>query len=296
MRRASPWSVPLALAVLVAATTPVSLAHAAKFRILVGNDDGIGAEGVAELVAVLAADPSLEVAVYAPAANQSGTGDRFTTGPLTVTPASTAGGFPGFAVAGFPADGILFGVLQGLAQHPDLVITGINEGQNVGDLVNISGTVGAALWAARLGIPAFAVSQGIGDGIDYEAAAHYTYELVNLYRGSATFRSRLGGGRAPAKILNINFPTCTTGTLRGVRAVALGRIQQVVGYEPGSGTDVWNPVVQSTGFGSNDCSSTLRNPTTDLEAMNNGFASVTPLNADLADDGLIRPLVRFVQR
>lgn len=297
MSKRNRWTSIVALSAVIAMSA-ATFADAARFRILVGNDDGVGAEGIAELVSVLAADSSLDVAVFAPATNQSGTGDRFTTGPLTVTQASTAGGYPATSVQGFPADGILFGVLQGLPQRPDLVITGINEGQNVGaDVVTISGTVGAALWAARLGIPAFAVSQGVGANIDYEAAAHYTYRLVNLYRGSATFRSRLGGGtRGPAKVLNINFPTCTTGSLRGVRAVTLGRVQQVTGYEQDGSSDVWDPVVVRTPIGSNDCDSTLRTPTTDLEAMNNGFASVTPLNADLSSDGLIRPIARFVQR
>jgi 5'-nucleotidase len=285
-----------ALAILIAATLASSVAHAAKFRVLVGNDDGVGAEGIAELVSVLTADPSLDVKVFAPATNQSGTGDRFTTGPLTVTQTTTAGGYPATSVAGYPADGVLFGILQGLEQRPDLVVTGINEGQNIGDLVTVSGTVGAALWAARLGIPAFAVSQGLAPTIDYEAAAHYTYKLVNLYRGSAAFRSKLGGGaRGPAKVLNINFPTCVTGSLRGVRAVPLGRSTQVTGYEQQGSGDVWNPVVLRTPLGSTNCDSDLRNPTNDLEAMNNGFASVTPLDADLANDGLIRPIVRFVQ-
>jgi len=282
---------------LLAAIVASGVAHASKFRILVGNDDGVGAEGIAELVSVLANDPSLEVAVFAPATNQSGTGDRVTTGPLTVDAATTAGGYPATAVVGFPADGVLFGILQGLPRRPELVITGINEGQNIGDLVNISGTVGAALWAARNGIPAFAVSQGLGPNISYEAAAHYTYDLVNQFRGNATFRSRLGGGRrGPAKVLNINFPTCTPGRLRGVRAVPLGRAQVVVGYDRQGGTDVWNPVLERTPVGSNDCDSTLRFPATDLEAMNNGFASVTPLDTDLGNDDLVRQVLRFVQR
>jgi 5'-nucleotidase len=285
-----------ALTILLAVTLAASAAHAAKFRVLIGNDDGYAGEGINELVSVLTADSSLEVSVFAPATNQSGTGDRYTTGPLRVTSVTMANGYPANAVAGYPADGILFGVLQGLPQRPDLVVSGINEGQNIGDLVTISGTVGAALWAARLGIPAFAVSQGLASPINYEAAAHYTYKLINTYRTSATFRSRLGGGsRGPAKVLNINFPSCLQGSLRGVRAVAIGRAQEVVGYTQQGSSDVWDPVVQRTPLGSTNCNSTLRNPTTDLEAMNNGFASVTPLNIDLTSDGLIRPLVRFVQ-
>lgn len=281
-----------ALAALLAASTP---ALAAKFRVLVGNDDGVKAEGVAELVRVLSADPSLEVSVYAPATNQSGTGDRFTNGPLEVTPSSTSGGYPAFSVAGFPADGILFGILQGLPQRPDLVVTGINEGQNVGDLVNISGTVGAALAAIRLGVPAFAVSQALGPNISYEEAARYTYQLVSKYRGNATFRSRLRGANGRPKILNINFPTCATGSLRGVRAVPLGRTQVVTSYEQSTEDDVWIPTVVRTPVGSTNCDSSLRVPANDLEALNNGFASVTPLNSDLTNEGLIKPVARFVE-
>jgi 5'-nucleotidase len=282
---------------LVVALGAPPTAFAARFRVLVGNDDGVGAPGIAAVVSALAADPSLEVSVFAPATNQSGTGDRFTTGPLTVLPATTASGHPAFSVGGFPADGMLFGVLQGLPSPPDLVVTGINAGQNIGELVNISGTVGAALWAARLGIPAFAVSQGLGQNISYEAAAQYTVRLVNTYRSNASFRVKLRGGAAGrAKVLNVNFPTCVTGTLRGVRAVSLGRSQQVVGYDAATAANVWNPIVVSTPLGSTDCDSTLKKPTTDLEAMNNGFASVTPLNSDLTNDALLPEIVRFVEQ
>jgi 5'-nucleotidase len=157
MRRRNAW-LTVGAAVVAATLAGATPALAGKFRVLVGNDDGVGAAGLSELVKVLTADSSLEVSVFAPATNQSGTGDRFTTGPLSVMSAQTADGYPAVAVEGFPADGILFGLLQGLPRKPDLVITGINQGQNIGDLVNLSGTVGAALTAARLGVPAFAVS------------------------------------------------------------------------------------------------------------------------------------------
>lgn len=271
-------------------------ATAAPFRILVTNDDGVGAAGIAALVRALTRNPSLEVSVYAPESNQSGTGDMFTTDPLEVVPATTADGYPAFAVDGFPADGVLFGVLQGLGARPNLVISGINQGQNIGELVNISGTVGAALTAARMGIPAFAVSQGLGADIDFEAAAAYTANLVTRFRASAGFRSLLRVDDRRARVLNVNFPTCTSGTLRGVRAVPLGRSRVVFGYEPGAASDVWDPLVVTTPLGSNDCTSTLKRPRNDLDAMNNGFASVTPLDADLTSEGVLPELARYVER
>src|SRR3954471_22267689 len=178
MMRRHGWLAVLALGFAFAIAAPQTVL-AAKFRVLVGNDDGVGAPGLAAVVRALTADSSLEVTVYAPATNQSGTGDSITTGPLTVMQAATADGYPAVSVAGFPADGLLFGVLQGLTEKPDLGVSGINAGQNVAALVNISGTVGVGLWASRLGIPAFAVSQALGPDISYEEAAQYTRRLVN---------------------------------------------------------------------------------------------------------------------
>ncbi len=286
----------LALVLCVAALVPRA-ALAAPFRVLVGNDDGVGAEGIAALVSALTRDSSIIVDVYAPLRNQSGTGDRYTTGPLPVMSSMTADGYPAFAVDGFPADGILFGVLQGLLPaRPDIVVTGINEGQNIGELVNVSGTVGAALTAARLGIPAIAVSQGLGPNIDYEEAARFTAQLVSRFRVNATFRRlfRIAPGRA--RVLNVNFPTCTTGELRGIRVVPLGRGRQVVGYDQQGTSDVWDPILVERPFGSNDCDSQLRRPVDDIEAMNNGFASATPLNPDLTSDDVLGQFVRFVER
>jgi broad specificity polyphosphatase/5'/3'-nucleotidase SurE len=142
------------------------------------------------------------------------------------------------------------------------------------------------------------VSQGLGSGLTYDDAADYTAALVDRFRSTFSLRRLLRPppGRSNARVLNINFPTCTSGSLRGVRAVVLGRAQQIVGYDPApGGQDVWQPVVQNTPIGSNDCTSVLVNPKTDLEAMSNGFASVTPLNADLTNDGILPLIDRFVE-
>lgn len=300
MTRFARSRVALALSFVIAlcvATLASRAAVAAPFRVLIGNDDGVGAEGIAALVSALTRDSSIIVDVYAPLENQSGTGDRYTTGPLPVMSSMTADGYPAFAVDGFPADGILFGLLQGLPPaRPDLVVSGINEGQNIGELINISGTVGAALTAARLGIPAIAVSQGLGPNIDYEEAARFTAQLVSRFRVNATFRRLFRISPTRARVLNLNFPTCTTGELRGVRVVPVGRGRQVVGYEQEGSSDVWNPILLERPYGSNDCDSRLRRPVDDLDAMNNGFASATPLDPDLTSDEVLTQFVRFVER
>jgi 5'-nucleotidase len=200
------------------------------------------------------------------------------------------------AVAGFPSDTVLFAVLE-LGLDPELVVSGINEGQNVAEITLLSGTVGAARTAARFGIPAFAVSQGLSSAIDYDEAAAETASFVELFRTDASFRRLMEGasGAPSARILNLNYPTCEQGSLRGLRLVGLGQTRTVVGYEPGPDPDEWVPQIQSNGFGSTDCRSTLENPTTDLEAMNNGFASATPLAPDLEDEAALRAFARFIE-
>jgi 5'-nucleotidase len=287
-RAASLASLLIAAALFVAAP-----AHA--LRVLVTNDDGIGAEGIAVLVEELARNPELEIDVVAPAQNQSGTSDRFSDVPFSVTDSETARGFPGKAVAGFPSDTVLFAVRE-LGLQPDLVVSGINAGQNVAELTLVSGTVGACRTAARFDIPSIAVSQGIAANIRYDEAAQATASIVELFRTSSSFRRLLQGaqGTDTARILNLNFPTCEQGSLRGLRVVELGQTREVVGYQPGTEPGVWVPEIQSNGLGSTDCRSTLNDPRTDLEAMSNGFGSATPLGPDLAEESVADALARFL--
>src|SRR4030095_9591691 len=98
------------LTVLVACASSVGAAPLTPMRVLVTNDDGVGAPGIDALVQQLAANPNLQVTVIAPATSKSVTGDNTPTGSINVSPSSTAGAFPATAVAGFPADTVLFGV------------------------------------------------------------------------------------------------------------------------------------------------------------------------------------------
>lgn len=282
------------LALLLAAP----LLHAAPahaLRVVVTDDDGIGAEGIAVLVEELAKNPELELHVVAPAENQSGTSDRFSDVPFAVTDSETSRGFPGKAVDGFPSDTVLFAVRE-LDLQPDLVVSGINAGQNIAELTLVSGTVGACRTAARFGIPSIAVSQGLAAGITYDEAAKATASIVELFRTNSSFRRLLQGapGTDTARILNLNFPTCLEGSLRGLRVVDVGQTREVTGYEPGTEPNVWVPQIQSNGLGSTDCRSTLNDPQTDIEAMSNGFASATPLGPDLAEEGVAAAFARFL--
>lgn len=288
---------------LVACAASAGAAPLSPMRVLVTNDDGVAAPGLDALVQQLVANPNLEVTVIAPAANQSGTGDNITTAPIDVTPSSTAGAFPATAVAGFPADTVLFGVLQALPQPPELVVSGINRGQNAGqEVVDVSGTVGAALTAARLHIPAIAVSHGItfSSASQYTESAIYAAGLVERFRVSRAFRAKMSSrsGARFALVMNVNFPSCTSGSTRGVLLVPMGPLTQITGYTlTGSvgSTQTFTPAMTSINPFVGNCLSTLAEPTTDVEGLANGFATLTPLNPDLTVSQKIRAF-RFLVR
>ena len=154
-------------------------------RILVTNDDGVGAPGINATVEALTALPHTKVTVVAPLTNQSGTGAKVTAGTLTATNATTAGGYPAKAVAGYPADTIIWAIDDhGISERPNLVVSGINFGENIGPLASLSGTVGAAETALARGIPALAVSQGVDNGQspDFSQGARYLVAWVQSHR------------------------------------------------------------------------------------------------------------------
>ena len=101
---------------------------------------------------------------------------------------------------------------DGLGWVPDLVISGINKGQNIGPLVEISGTVGAARTAARAGYPALAASQGIGDPIDYASGVQRVLNWVDSFQADPA-------SAAKPSVTNLNIPTCATGEIHGMAAV-----------------------------------------------------------------------------
>jgi 5'-nucleotidase len=219
-------------------------------RILVSNDDGIGAKGIDALVMALRMLPNTEVTVVAPKDNQSGTGSKTTEGEVAVAEATTLSGYNGIAVSGYPSDAVIYALDKGgMSTRPHVVITGINEGANIGPLVNISGTVGAARAAAQRGIPALASSQGLATEPDYPSGVKYVLEWL------AEHRAALLDGTAPVTVTSLNIPTCASGSIRGVVEV---------------------PTAADAGgrelFTSN-CESTTPAPTDDVDGFSNGYAT-----------------------
>ena len=237
-------------------------------RILVTNDYGTGAEGIDVLVEALLANPNNILVISAPDGDRSGTGDQ--TGPsqqcgdLTVTPAATLSGRAATAINGCPADAVNYALdeLYPADQPPHVVVSGSNGGQNVGELVarQFSGTVGAAKTAARRGIPALAVSQGRpaqGGVYDYPAGVDSALAWLADNRRLLQTRSVV-----PSDVDNINAPSCSEGTIRGT-IVGLPLAEDATGA-----------------FEFQDCTSTLEDPADDIEALLNGFITVTKVPLD----------------
>jgi len=235
------------------APASTTTAEPVSLEILVTNDDGYAADGIDVLVEALRGLPGVTITVVAPETNQSGTGSKVTPGTLTATVDKTKSGYPATAVDGFPADAVAYGLSRVLTEKPDLVVSGINQGQNLGPIAAISGTVGAAKAAATAGIPALAVSQGIAAEPDYATAASLVVEWVTAQRDA------LLAGTAAADIVNLNVPTCPVGSVQGVRQVPLAA--EAGGYDVPS-----------------DCTSTAHGLITDVTAFAAGFATATELD------------------
>lgn len=229
--------------------------HPNPLQILVSNDDGYANSGIDHAVEALRTLPNVEVTVSAPATNQSGTGGSTSPDPLTATDVTTHSGYPAKAVQGFPADAARYG-LQYLHVNPDLLVSGINDGQNLSvPVTNFSGTVGAARVGGREDIPSVAISQGSGSPPNFDAGADALMAWVDDFllgrAGPALFQS----------VVNINIPTCTSGSVRGPVFVPAAP-----NFASG------NPIT-----GVPNCQSTLTNPVDDIQAFLNGFVSVSSI-------------------
>jgi len=223
--------------------------------ILVTNDDGIGAPGIDNLVNALIALDDVVVRVVAPAENQSGSSDKTTDGEVVWEDSATVSGVSGTAVFGFPADAVRV-ALDELGIVPDLVVSGVNQGQNVGPFARLSGTVGAARFAARAGYPAVAGSAGVPRDADFGAATALIVAWIEDNRSALA-----NGSVSTENVTSFNVPECTAGSIRDLVEV---------------------PLADSVPAGANvfvtDCSVEPDSPpTSDVDAMIKGFAAVTPV-------------------
>lgn len=235
-------------------------------RILLTNDDGIFAKGIEALYTRLKQDN--DVVVVAPETEQSAVGHAITfLNPLRVKPVQRNGVFFGYALDGTPADCVKIAVTELMKPPPDIVVSGINMGANVGVNVIYSGTVSAATEAAVLGIPSIAVSIDSFNTTDFSAATQFIPKLLQRVEKR---------GLPPGVSLNVNVPCIPAEEVRGVRITHQGKMRCVESYDrrvdPRDHVYYWlcNTAVLSD-----------HNAYADSCAIAQGIISVTPIHHDL---------------
>jgi len=234
---------------------------APRMRLLLSNDDGYQAEGLATLALALA--DLADITIVAPDRNQSGVSHALTL-DMPLRAGRTREGI--YYVSGTPTDCVHLAITGLLEQEPDMVIAGINHGANLGDDVLYSGTVAAAVEGRFLGLPAIAIS----------LAGEHRY-LDTAGQAIRSLFQHLARSPLPAQtVLNINVPDIPWQELRGFRATRLGyrhRAEPVV-----ESTDPKGRPIYWVGAPGKEQDA---GPGTDFHAVENGFVSVTPLHFDL---------------
>ncbi len=237
-----------------------------RFTVLLTNDDGYDAPGLQAMIEAMR--PLGEIFVAAPAENQSGIGHAIDTGrvPILVAERKQPGIAAGYAIESTPATCVRLALTSLLPRRPDLVISGINRGENLGIVVYYSGTLGAAREAALVGVPAIAVSMQGDDRKDYAATAAFMRELVKKLRAEQRIQ--------PGLFLNVNAPA---GETKGVRVARLSLLPTGEIYDRRKNPrgrvyfwSGWQPAVDS-------------DPSTDLGAFAQGFITLTPMVLDVTD-------------
>ncbi len=244
-------------------------------KVLVSNDDGVYSEGLWVLVKELT--KIADVSVVAPDRDFSGSGTSVTLHhPLRMTEIkSPIDGVDAYSVEGTPADSVILALRLVMKEGADLVVSGINEGPNLGDDVYISGTVGAAMQGFFYGIPALAFSIAAFGDLHFDVAAVLARIMVN---------ELVGKGFPKRMLLNVNLPNLPQEKLEGIEITRLGERKYVDRIEPGHdgkrqyhwimrGKPEWKP---ASG--------------TDIGALGQNKISITPLFG--SSDGSSRELLK----
>ncbi|MCL6566663.1 MAG: 5'/3'-nucleotidase SurE [Acidobacteriia bacterium] len=244
-----------------------------KFLVLLTNDDGYDAPGLRALVEAFRS--RAEIVVAAPATEQSGKGHSITTSaePIFLRSHRQPDGALWYAIEAPPATCVRLAVESLLPRRPDLVVSGINRGENLGITVYLSGTVGAAREAAIVGLPAIAVSMRGNRQEDYAAAAAFVAGLVEQLQQKQALR--------PGLFLNVNVPA---GERRGVRVARLSLLATHEDYERRESPrgrvyywSRWRPLEDDV-------------EGTDVWAFARGYITLTPMTLDVTDVSALEKL------
>ncbi len=247
-------------------------------RILLTNDDGINAEGLYELY--LRLRKSFEVSICAPDAEKSAIGHAITLNrPLRIKKVYRNKKFYGHSVDGTPADCVKIAVRSILKQKPQLIISGINHGPNLGSDIMYSGTVSAATEGMILGIPSIAVSLTTYENHNFDFAVNFVYSMVKKIKRK---------GLPQGTLLNVNIPSVKKSKIRGVMLTKQGKSLYQEEFirrdDPRGNSYYW-----LTGK-----VKWLAKPAgSDIKAVEECYVSITPLQFDLTDHKAIDDLKKM---
>jgi 5'-nucleotidase len=259
-------------------------------RILLTNDDGVNAAGL-KVLERIAREFSDDIWIVAPTEEQSGAGHSLT---LSVPVRLRQLGERRFCVTGTPTDAVMMAIAWIMKETPpDLILSGVNRGANLGEDVTYSGTVSAAMEGALAGIPSIALSQswsreGMGDTpgpMRRPQTAEAPFATAEAW-ADEVLRPLIGLAMPPHSLVNVNFPALPPSEIRGIRVVRqgirdYGRLRIVERKDPRGFDYYWfglRPMMHTPGH------------TTDLEAVADGYVSVTPLHLDLTHESSLREL------
>ena len=236
-----------------------------KMNVLLTNDDGIHSPGLTALEQAF--EPHAQTLTVAPLHEQSGMGHSITLHkPIRVREVKE-GGRHGYAVDGTPSDCVKFGVTMLSKECPDVVISGVNPGGNIGVNVLYSGTVSAALEAYSLGIPAIAVSVDGFRDLHFEYAAEMAVKIA---------KTCLKAKRP--MLINLNIPNLPPDKIKGVKVTTMGTSRFVETFrkreDPRGNTYYWLD---------GELVDQKPDPKSDFWAVSNGYISITPLQMNLTD-------------
>ncbi|MFH0908702.1 MAG: 5'/3'-nucleotidase SurE [bacterium] len=238
-------------------------------HILISNDDGIHAPGIHALYDAM--KDLGELHVVAPDTERSAVGHAITlSDPIKTQKVNRNGAFFGYAVGGTPADCVKLAVYALMEKPPDLVISGINLGPNAGISVIYSGTVSAATEGTILGIPSIAVSMNTFAEPHWATAAHFAKRFA---------KQVLAQGLPAETLLNVNVPNLPLDQVKGVRLTRMGRSRFVETFDrrvdPRGNIYYWmDGQIEMLGDAKG----------TDLQALDDGFVSMTPIWFDLTHE------------
>lgn len=248
-------------------------------RILLTNDDGVNARGL-KLLETVARRFSDDIWIVAPTEEQSGAGHSLT---LTTPVRLRTHDERRFSVTGTPTDAVMLALAHVMKDlKPDVILSGINRGANLAEDVTYSGTVSAAMEGALAGVRSIALSQaysreGMGDTVPFAAAEAWAERVLGPLLDFET---------APGTLVNVNFPALPPDEVKGIRICRqglrdYGRLRIVERTDPRGYQYYWfglGPTVQTPGH------------STDLEAITEGYVTISPLHLDLTHEQSIGAL------